>query len=52
MAAVSLENLQNSVIIHTVAIIMVPNTMFSGSRDFFKMIIGVERLNDIKIQNF
>jgi hypothetical protein len=36
MAAVSKEKLQNSVIIHTVAIIVVPNAMFSESRNFLK----------------
>jgi hypothetical protein len=36
MAAVPKENLQNSFIIHTVAIIVVPNAMFSGSRNFLK----------------
>jgi spermidine synthase len=51
MAAVSKENLQSSVIIHTVAIIVVPNAMFSGSRNFLKWLKDVERRNDTKIQN-
>jgi hypothetical protein len=36
MAAVSKENLQNSLIIHTVSIIVVPYAMFSESRNFLK----------------
>jgi hypothetical protein len=36
MAAVSKENLQNSVIIHTIAIIVVPNAVVLGSRNFLK----------------
>jgi hypothetical protein len=51
MAAVSKENLQNSLIIHTVSIIVVPNAMFSESRNFLKWLLDVERLNDTKIQN-
>ena len=51
MATVSKENLQNSLIIHTVSIIVVPNTMFSESRNFLKWLLDVERLNDTKIQN-
>jgi hypothetical protein len=36
MAAVSKENLQNFVKIHTVSIIVVPNAMFSELEDFLK----------------
>jgi hypothetical protein len=36
IAAVSKENLQNSVIIYTVANIVVPNAMFAGSMNFLK----------------
>jgi hypothetical protein len=43
MTAVSKENLQNSFIIHTVAIIVVPNAMCSGSRN---------GRNDFKIVSF
>jgi hypothetical protein len=51
MAAVSKENLQNSLIIHTVSIIVVLNAMFSESRNFLKWLLDVERLNDTKIHN-
>jgi hypothetical protein len=40
MAAVLKEKLQNSVIINTIAIIVVSNAMFSGVKGFLKMIIG------------
>jgi hypothetical protein len=39
MAAVSKENLQNSVIIHTLSIAIVQNAVF-GIKGYLKMIIG------------